>query len=138
VLLVICFRLEGASYLDPGGSWPYAPMSLATAMLVLAATHLEGRALTALAPPALRALGVWSYGIFLYHQLALGAVTARLPFAAGEPSWSRAAVSAAAALAIAVAAGYASFRYLEAPIMRWMERRSMATYGLAIYRQASP
>src|SRR5262249_17859127 len=54
VLLVIAFRLEGALYLDPGGSWPYALMSLATAALVFSAALCEGRALAWIAPAPLR------------------------------------------------------------------------------------
>ncbi len=40
--VVVGFRLEGELYLVPGGSWPYAIISLATAALVLAAVLCEG------------------------------------------------------------------------------------------------
>jgi peptidoglycan/LPS O-acetylase OafA/YrhL len=117
-LLVVAFRLEGALYLSPGGSWPYALMSLATAAIVLAACASEGRAARWIAPAPLRALGVVSYGVFLYHQLALGVVGARAPLAAGEPTWGRMGWTLALSLAASALAGLASWRLVERPLLR--------------------
>ena len=119
--LVVAFRLEGALYLDPLGSWPYALISLATTALVLSASLLEGRALAALAPAPLRALGVVSYGVFLSHQLALGLVGHVL---GGEPStWAALGANAALGLALSVAMGVASWTLIERPALRFAAER---------------
>jgi peptidoglycan/LPS O-acetylase OafA/YrhL len=113
--LVVGFRLEGALYLTPGGSWPYALVSLATAALVLSAVLCEGRAQRVLMPAPLQAVGVVSYGVFLYHQLALGLAGALLP----ASGWRSLAANAALALALALAAGAASWVLVERRAMRW-------------------
>lgn len=113
--LVVGFRLEGEGYLRPGGSWPYALVATATAALVLAATLSQGAARRVLAAAPLRAVGVVSYGIFLYHQLAIGLAGSVL-VASG---WWSLAANAVLALALAVAAGAASWIVVERPAMRW-------------------
>ena len=119
--LVVALRLEGALYLDPHGSWPYALLSLATTALVLAASLLEGRALAWLTPTPLCALGVISYGVFLYHQLALGLAAHVLH---GEPSsWAALGANAALGLALAVAMGVASWTLIERPALRFAASR---------------
>ena len=124
VALVVAFRLEGALYLDPAGSWPYALLSLATAALVLAASLLEGRALAVATPAPLCALGVVSYGVFLYHQLALGLAGHAL---GAEPTtWAALGESAALALALAIAMGAASWTLIERPALRFMAARRPA------------
>jgi peptidoglycan/LPS O-acetylase OafA/YrhL len=122
--LVVAFRLEGALYLDPSGSWPYALLSLATAGLVLSASLLEGRALAWLAPAPLCALGVVSYGVFLYHQLALGLVGHAL--GPDEATWAALARSAALGLGLAVALGFASWTLIERPALRFAAARLRA------------
>ncbi len=113
--LVAAFRLEGELYLSPGGSWPYALVSLATAALVLAAVLCDGLALRVLAPAPLCAVGVVSYGVFLYHQLALGLAGWLLP----GSGWRILAANATLALALALAAGTASWVLVERRAMRW-------------------
>jgi peptidoglycan/LPS O-acetylase OafA/YrhL len=122
VALVLAFRAEGALLLEAGGSWPYAPMSLATAALVLSATLCEGRALAVVAPRPLAALGVVSYGVFLYHQLALGIVGHHL---VGE-SWATLAINGALGLALAAAMGLGSWVLVERPALRWAARFTAA------------
>jgi hypothetical protein len=117
--LVVGFRLEGDLLLEPGGSWPYAIVATATAALVLAATLTEGAALRVLAPAPLRAVGVVSYGVFLYHQLAIGLVGSVLRGA----GWGVLAANATLALALALAAGTASWVAVERPAMRWASAR---------------
>jgi peptidoglycan/LPS O-acetylase OafA/YrhL len=119
--LVIAFRFEGALYLDPHGSWPYALLSLATAALVLSASLLEGRALAVTAPTPLCALGVVSYGVFLYHQLALGVVGHVL----GDESstWAAAFANAALGLALSITLGAASWTLIERPALRFAAAR---------------
>lgn len=112
-LLLIAFRLEGMLFLEPGGSWPYALLSVATALLVLSACLCRGRALTWLAPAPLRALGIVSYGVFLYHQLAIGIVGYHL---VGE-SPRTLALNAVLGLALAVALGLASWLLVERPAL---------------------
>jgi peptidoglycan/LPS O-acetylase OafA/YrhL len=124
VALVIAFRLEGALYLDPGGSWPYALLSLATAALVLAASLLDGRALAVATPTPLCALGVVSYGVFLYHQLALG--LAGRAFDAAPATWASFGANAALALALSIAMGAASWTLIERPALRFLAARSRA------------
>jgi peptidoglycan/LPS O-acetylase OafA/YrhL len=113
VVLCVGFRLEGELYLVPGGSWPYAVISLATAALVLAATLCEGRALHLVAPAPLCAVGIVSYGVFLYHQLAIGLVGV----AFSAPGWRSLAVNAGLALALSLVAGAASWVFVERQAM---------------------
>ena len=117
VALVVAFRLEGALYLDPHGSWPYALVSLATAALVLSASLLDDRALPWLAPKPLRALGIVSYGVFLYHQLALGIAGHAL--GGDDSTWLALGTNAALALALAIAMGTASWIVIERPALRF-------------------
>ncbi len=113
--LPITFRLEGALYLSPGGSWPYASMSLATAALVLSASLCEGRSLRLIAPRPLQALGVVSYGVFLYHQLALGLVGSAL--GKDSATWLSLFANGALALASSALAGLASWTWIEKPLL---------------------
>jgi len=117
-LLLAGFRLEGELYLVPGGSWPYAIVATATAGIVLAATLCDGRALRVVAPSPLCALGVVSYGFFLYHQLALGLAGSVLR----APGWASLAANALAGVALAAAMGAASWVLIERPAMRWAAR----------------
>lgn len=117
--LLLAFRLEGALYLEPWGSWPYALLSLSTAALVLAAVLCRGTALRLIAPGPLRALGVVSYGVFLYHQLALGLCD---PSPGAPPAWGALVRTALAALALSAAAGTASWMGVERPAIRWAAR----------------
>ena len=124
VALVIAFRLEGALYLDPHGSWPYALLSLATAALVLSTSLLEGRALALLTPKPLCALGVVSYGVFLYHQLALG--LAGHVLGSEHSTWFAFGANTALALALALAMGTASWIVIERPALRFAAARLRA------------
>ena len=112
--LVVGFRLEGALYLEPGGSWPYALISLSTAALVLAARLGEPAWRGRWAAP-LRWLGLWSYGVFLHHQLCLGVAGALV---SGESTWWRLGAVAGGALGLAALAGWASYRWIEQPAAR--------------------
>jgi peptidoglycan/LPS O-acetylase OafA/YrhL len=112
--LVLAFRLEGTYYLEPLGALPYALVGLATTALVCSVLALPERAAEGRVGRAFAALGVVSYGVFLYHQLALGAVGALLP---GEPSVGLSLVVGLAALAASFALGLLSFRYVERPFL---------------------
>jgi peptidoglycan/LPS O-acetylase OafA/YrhL len=107
--LVVGFRLEGELYLVPGGSWPYAIISLATSGLVLAT--VAGNVVT---PAPLRAVGVVSYGVFLFHQQALGLVGFALP----GSGWGKLAENAALALTLSIGVGAASWVLIERRAMR--------------------
>jgi peptidoglycan/LPS O-acetylase OafA/YrhL len=113
--LPLAFRLEGALYLSPGGSWPYALISLSTTALVLSASLCEGWSLRLLAPRPLQALGIVSYGVFLYHQLALGLAGSLL----GKESdtWRSLLANAALALALSALLGLASWTWIEKPLL---------------------
>jgi len=115
--LPVAFRLEGEFYLSPGGSWPYALMSLSTAGLVLSASLCGEKTLPVIAPRALTALGVVSYGFFLNHQLALGLVGAWLGPEKG--SWGSLFANTLLALAVSVVMGAVSWVAIERPVLRW-------------------
>jgi peptidoglycan/LPS O-acetylase OafA/YrhL len=121
--LVIAFRLEGELYLVPGGSWPSALVALATAALVLAASLCEGRALRLVAPAPLAAVGIVSYGVFLYHQLAIGLVGSVL----SAPGWWSLAANATLGLALSLATGAASWVLVERPALTWAGARTAAS-----------
>jgi peptidoglycan/LPS O-acetylase OafA/YrhL len=117
--LVIGFRLEGELLLVPGGSWPYAIVSLSTAALVLAAVLTDGLAKRIVAPRALCMVGVVSYGVFLYHQLAIGLVGSKL----SGSGWPILLTNGALALGLALAMGAASWIWIERPALEWARDR---------------
>ncbi|MEJ7728605.1 MAG: acyltransferase [Polyangiaceae bacterium] len=118
-LLVVAFRLEGELFLEPGGSWPYAALSLTTTVVVLAAALLDGRAARLFSAPPLSWIGVVSYGVFLNHQLVLGLTEWVAPFAAGDTSWARLAFVGPVAFLLSLGVGLASWRLVERPAIRW-------------------
>ncbi|MDI3283142.1 acyltransferase [Polyangium sp. 15x6] len=118
--LVIAFRLEGLHYLEPGGGAPYALLSLVTAALVLSAVLCRGRALAIVAPRPLAFVGIVSYGVFLYHQLALGLSDLE---PAAPPTWKNLARTASFALVASLIVGYASWVLVERPSMRWASQK---------------
>ncbi len=114
------FYLEGNFYGRPGGSWPYALLSLATAVLVGAATLCGETASRWLFPRPLRALGLVSYGVFLNHQLLLGG-TAHL---AGRPgTWSALFLHGGLGLVASVIVGTLSWIWIERPLLVRLSRR---------------
>lgn len=114
--LVAGFRLEGELYLRPLGFWPAYLITLATGALVLFVTLAPGAEHRALAP--LRRVGTVSYGVFLYHQLALRLVADRLgPIA----SLGDLAAYAGVGLALALVLGELSWRVIES---RFIARRA--------------
>jgi len=87
---------------------------------VLSASLCEGRARSLIAPVPLRALGVISYGVFLYHELAIGLIgswLARQGPSFGGSSWVSLASNGALSLALASAMGLASWIVIERPIL---------------------
>jgi len=119
--LPFAFRLEGELYLSPGGSWPYALVSLATTALVLSASLCQGRTLAIIAPRPLAGLGIVSYGFFLNHQLALGLVGKA--WGPESRTWTSLCGNALLALALSVVMGAVSWVFIERPAMAWMARR---------------
>jgi len=121
-LLVVSFRLEGAFFLEPQGSLPYALLSLVTTMLVLSASLCRGPALAWITPRPLVFVGVASYGVFLYHQLCLGlADLDRL----SPPTWRNLARTSLLSLASSLLVGYVSWVFIERPAMRRASRASL-------------
>ena len=129
IVLVIGFRLEGELFLDPGGSWPYAILSLATTAIVLGAALLDGRAAALFTPAPLIAIGVVSYGVFLNHQLILGYVDWFAPFESREPSWARLAFVGSVTFLLSLLVGLASWRLVELPSIRWVGRITRPAQG---------
>ena len=123
ISLVPAFYLEGALYPEPGGAWPYALVSLSTGALVFASASVPERAATWMFPAPLRWVGVVSYGVFLHHQLALGA-TARLAGAPG--TWGAFATHAIPALALSLLLGWISWVAVERPAIEWASRKAAA------------
>ena len=113
------FFLEGTFHGRPLGAWPYALVSLATTALVLSAASCGEAASRWLFPRHLRFVGVVSYGVFLNHQLALGA-TAHLTGPAG--SWSALGAHATLGLALSLALGGLSWVSVERPVIEWASR----------------
>lgn len=122
-LLIVAFRLEGLFFLERAGIFAYAFLSLVTAAVVLASSLCTGRALAFVAPRPLAFVGVASYGVFLYHQLALGLCDLDR---ASPPSWPNLARTATLALALSVLVGQTSWVAIERPIMRLVARNRAA------------
>lgn len=103
-------------------------VSVFTAVLVWAGTRSRWLG-TALDWAPLRAAGVRSYGIYLWHWPVLVLLQARFVPASGSPgsAW----IIGTAALAITLTVAWASYRFLEQPIRRHGFRRAAA---LAIHR----
>ena len=100
--LIGAFKLEGAYYFERGGSHAYALLSLVTTLIVLSACLCRGRHLALIAPKPLVFTGVVSYGMFLYHQLALGLCDFE---PSSPPSWSNLARTATVALGLPLLVG---------------------------------
>ena len=115
------FYLEGSLYGQPLGAWPYALVSLVTAALVFSSAFCGEGASRWLFPRPLRFVGVVSYGVFLHHQLALGA-TAHLTGPRG--TWSALGAHAALGLALSLALGGLSWVGIERPVIEWASRRT--------------
>lgn len=116
-LLMIAFRLEGYFYYEKGGSFPYALLSLVTTLLVLSASLCRGRWIDVLTPAPLRFVGIVSYGVFLYHQLALGLCD----FDGSQPpTWTNLARTAFLALGLSLLVGYASWILVEKRAIQWV------------------
>lgn len=118
--LVIAFRLEGAYYYEKGGSFPYVLLSLVTTNLVLAACLCQGNWARFLAPRPLVFVGLVSYGVFLYHQLALGLCDFE---GNSPPTWLNLFRTGALALSLSLLVGYASWVLIEKRAMAWAARK---------------
>lgn len=115
------FFLEGSFYGTKLGSWPYALISLATTALVLGAALCPESVARWLFPAPLRAVGLVSYGVFLNHQLALGATA---PIAGPPGSWSVMGLHTALALGLSLLLAWVSWVFIERPAMEWAASRT--------------
>jgi peptidoglycan/LPS O-acetylase OafA/YrhL len=118
--LIVAFRLEGAYYYEPGGSIPYALLSLVTTGFVLSACLCRGRWVSVIAPKPLAFIGIVSYGVFLYHQLALGLCDFE---GSSPPTWTNLLRTGTLALGLSVLVGYASWVLVEKRAMKWAASR---------------
>ncbi len=116
-LLIGAFRLEGAYYYERGGSFPYALLSLVTTALVLSACLCGGVWRRLLTPRPLTFIGIVSYGVFLYHQLALGLCDFE---GSAPPTWTNLWRTAIMALGLSLLVGYASWVLVEKRAMKWV------------------
>ena len=115
--LIVAFRLEGAYYYEKGGSFPYALLSLVTSSIVLSACLCRGHWVSIIAPRPLAFVGIVSYGVFLYHQLALGLCDFE---GSSPPTWTNLLRTATLALLLSLAVGYASWVLVEKRAMKWV------------------
>lgn len=115
-LLIVAFRLEGLYYYEPGGSFPYAFLSLVTTSMVLSACLCRGKWVTVMTPRPVVFTGIVSYGVFLYHQLIL----ALCDFdGASPPTWTNLIRTAAPAWGLSLLVGYVSWVVVEKKAMKW-------------------
>jgi len=121
-LLSLAAPLDTATWGRPGGGPAYPLVTLAMAILVFGAANVQSGTATRLLGPV-RWVGVVSYGVFLYHQLALEAAARWLPWARDTQSWSGLAWTAGAGGLLACLAGWASFSLVEAPALAWLSGR---------------
>jgi peptidoglycan/LPS O-acetylase OafA/YrhL len=123
LLLAAAVPLDALTWPRPGGHAAYALVSLAMTALVAGGALLTAR-VRVLEP--LRALGVVSYGFFLYHQLAIAQLQRWVP---GAACWSELAVTGLGALALASLAGAASWHLVESPSLKlvsgWLKGRGL-------------
>lgn len=117
--LIVAFRLEGAYYYEKGGSFPYVLLSLVTTAIVLSACLCRGRWVSVIAPRPLAFVGIVSYGVFLYHQLALGLCDFE---GSSAPTWTNLMRTATLALGLSLLVGYASWVLVEKRAMKWAAR----------------
>lgn len=127
LLLGLAVPFDAYTWGIAGGNPAYACVSIAMTVLVLGAAMLPGPPHWWSAP--WRALGVVSYGVFLYHQLALDLVSRWLA-PARRVSWDGLWWTLGASLALACGLGAASWYLVESPAMgrvsRWTRARSRA------------
>jgi peptidoglycan/LPS O-acetylase OafA/YrhL len=120
--------IDAATYWHFGGGLAYVLVSLGMTALVVGAALLPERGPAAWASEPLRALGVVSYGFFLYHQLGLELAARWLPGAGGAASWATLLSAATAGITLAIALGAASWFWVEAPALAragdWAKRRT--------------
>jgi peptidoglycan/LPS O-acetylase OafA/YrhL len=88
---------------------PTLGTSVGAAMLIAAAAGAR----TSLRLPGLRRVGVISYSLYLWH-LPVAALVYPALYGAGQPWW----LATAASLGLSLAAGSASYRYIERPVLR--------------------
>jgi peptidoglycan/LPS O-acetylase OafA/YrhL len=69
-------------------------------------------------------LGRISFGLYVYHELALDIISASLPHAASLTS-ALASVKLSLAIGLNIAMAALSYRYLEAPFLRMKKRQSI-------------
>lgn len=112
-LLAISFRWDDLAWKQPGGGWPYALGSVATAGLVLGAVSCrpEAWACRWLASAPIRLVGTASYGVFLFHQLVIDRTLQVMP--TGAP----AVLCALVAFGVSVALGSLSWVAVERPAL---------------------
>ncbi len=120
-LLIVAFRLEGAYFYEPGGSFPYALLSLVTAGFVLSACLCRGTFASIITPKPLNFVGIVSYGVFLYHQLLLGLCDFE---GNAPPTWTNLFRTATLALGLSIFVGYLSWVFVEKNAMTWANVKS--------------
>jgi peptidoglycan/LPS O-acetylase OafA/YrhL len=117
--LALAVPLDAWTWRTRGGNPAYALLSIGMTLLVLGAALLPASVARPVVP--LRALGVVSYGVFLYHQLTLELAERWIPGAAGV-SLVALGLTAAVGLGLACFAGAVSFYLVEAPALAFVSR----------------
>lgn len=99
---------------------PTLGTSLGSALIITAAAGAR----TSLRLPGLRQVGVISYSLYLWHLPATALIYPTL-YAMGQPWW----VATGLSLAVSLAAGSVSYRFIERPFLRRASRPRPATVG---------
>jgi peptidoglycan/LPS O-acetylase OafA/YrhL len=98
-------------YFEPASTWGGSVVEIAAGLLILSLLTGEGRIARFFAHPAMVTMGVWSYGIYLWHYpIAQVARAALDPFTAF-----------AVTLVLSTALAALSYRLVEQPLQRWLK-----------------
>ena len=126
-LLEFTSRMRLGHFIDPGwlnlyNPWGYSLLALAAGAIILMAVDSRTWIYRCCLQPKLRWLGVRSYGFYVYHLL-LGQVwrMASIALCLGHKGVAAKALPLVAFAGTALVS-WASFKYLEAPALRWKSR----------------
>ncbi|MBN1909364.1 MAG: acyltransferase [Pirellulales bacterium] len=121
ILVILCVPELNDRLTIPHGRYnlPYVPLLVAV-LIVCTPQSRSARAVLELAP--VRALGLISYGIYIYHLPCLKLI-ARVMRRADAPPGDHWLLFATASLALSIVVAGASYILLERPVLRWAKRR---------------
>lgn len=113
---------EGFGFLGVPYGYPWMPLAIGMALVVLPSSVLVGRLLD---NQVSRFIAQISFGIYIWHFLIIGLMARLLPPSfqtGGEYGWTIWLWSSAIAIAVSVIVATLSFHLLEQPVVRWARR----------------